>query len=409
MPNLNLNVNGRTVDPNSIRQIPVPEGETPESYVKKNEGLIRKNFRNELYFEHDKKLYVSEDKFVVDQLNPSKPNEAKLRVGSVPAVAVMIDKEPESHKVTDLTIEGASASTQEWIKKEIKVKTGDKVNLHDLQKQADKLFASNKFLSVDFSPSATDKGIKLTLKVQEVPDKIQFNGIAPNRQQALNQLFPKPLTRENIEKGMAALEAELEKDPQHLLRGLQSKIEGGQLQIMASLVEVPSQINIRGAAPADQDKIKGFFETQMNHTSIEKGIERLKDFYTKQGLVLPRMEFEVRGPQLLLDFATSPMPTRMEIKGVSVYPDAEVRKFFEQPLSMENIQKGMQALQKKYADDGYVLMPQKQDQASQGPPEMVSADLVKGVLTVNVHEAKMSDIVVTGNDKTQAEVITREL
>lgn len=36
----NLNINGRTVDPTSIRKIAVPEGETAKSYVQKNDALI---------------------------------------------------------------------------------------------------------------------------------------------------------------------------------------------------------------------------------------------------------------------------------------------------------------------------------------------------------------------------------
>lgn len=399
MSNMNLNVNGRTVDPSSIRQIPVPTGETPEGYVKKNESLIRKNFRDELYFQQDDKLFVTEDKFVISTLDPNKPGEAKLRMGSVPANVVLIDREPEGHKVTEVAIEGASPATKDWLSKELKVKAGEKVNLHDLQKQADKLFTSNKFLAVDFSPQASDKGIKLTLKVQEVPEKIEFNGIDAKRQASLEQLFPKPLNKENIAKGMQALEKELDKDPAHMLRGLDFQVDGGKLQIMASMVQVPSQLNVRGAAPADIDRIKGMFQQPYNHESIEQGIEKLKAFYTAQGLVLPKMDFEVRGQELNLDYGTAPMPTRVEIKGMSVYRQEEALKCFNQPYSMENIQAGMQALQKKYTDDGYLLMP----------PEGVSADLNKGVLTINVKEAKMSDIVITGNDKTKSEVITREL
>lgn len=399
MSNFNLNVNGRTVDPSTIRQIPVPAGETPESYVKKNEGLIRKNFRDELYFKQEDKLYVAEDKFVISTLDPNKPGEAKLRTGSVPASVVLIDREPDGHKVTEVSIEGASPQTKDWLSKELKVKAGEKVNLHDLQKQADKLFATNKFLAVDFSPQASDKGIKLTLKVQEVPDKIQFQGVEPSRQAALDQLFPKPLTKENIAKGMEALEKNLDQDPAHMLRGLDFQINGNQLQVMASLVPVPTRLNVQGAKPAELAQIQGLFQPPYNHEAIEQGIEKLKDFYTKQGLVLPRMDFAVQGQDLNLDYATAPMPTRLEVKGLSVYSEAEAKAFFKAPLSMENIQAGMQALQKKYADDGYLLMP----------PEGVSADLNKGVLTINVHEAKMSDIEITGNDKTKAEVITREL
>ena len=39
------------------------------------------------------------------------------------------------------------------------------------------------------------------------------------------------------------------------------------------------------------------------------------------------------------------MPTRTEFQGMSVYKPAEVEKLFPQPLTMENIQKGIAALQ----------------------------------------------------------------
>lgn len=403
----NLNVNGRTVDPASIRQIPVPEGETPAGYVKKNEGLIRKNFRDELYFENEGKLFVAEDKFVVESMGGNLKDH-KLRVGAVPAIPILLDNEPDAHKVTDLVIEGGGKH-EDWLKKELKVEKGDRINLHDLQKQADKLFESQKFLSVDFTPSATEKGVKLTLKVQPVPEQVQFQGLEASRSQNLEKLFPKPLTRENIAKGMQAVQTELEKDPTHLLRGLDFQISGGKLQVMTSQVQVPTQLGVRGASDSDLPKVRGFFESPYNQASIEKGLTQMKDFYAKQGLVMPRVDVMPRGEQLLLDFATAPMPTRMEIGGVSVYKKEDVQKLFPQPLTMENIQTGMAALQKKYAEDGYMLLPQADKEADQGPPDMVSADLSKGVLTINVKEARLSDVVVTGNDKTKQEIITREL
>ncbi|PKL78475.1 MAG: hypothetical protein CVV27_03275, partial [Candidatus Melainabacteria bacterium HGW-Melainabacteria-1] len=402
----NLNVNGRTVDPGSIRHISVPEGETPQSYVKKNEALIRKNFRDEMYYEQEGKLYVTEDKFVVESMGGNLKDH-KLRAGAVPAIPILLDNEPDAHKVTELVIEGAGKH-QDWLKKELKVEQGDRVNLHDLQKQADKLFASQKFLEVDFSPTATDKGIKLTLSVKPVPEQISFVGVEASRSKAFETHFPKPLTAENIHKGMAALETALEQDPQHLLRGLSYQINNGELQIMASQVQVPTKLNLRGANAEDSAKVQSFFSQPLNHGAIEKGIGQLKDFYAKQGLVVPRLEFEVQGDQLHLDFGTSPMPTRTEFKGMSVYKPEDIQKLFPMPLTMENIQKGMLALKQKYADDGYLLMPQPAD-GPNSAPETVSADLQRGVLTINVAEARLSDIVVTGNDKTKAEVIRREL
>lgn len=314
----------------------------------------------------------------------------------------------QTAKVTEISIEGAGPNTRAWLQNELKLKTGEKTSLQDLQKLADKLFASNQFLSVNFSLSTTDRGIRLTLKVQEVPERIQFIGIEdPGKQEDLVRFFPRPMTPENITRGMAALQNELENNPEHLLTGLDFKTEAGQLQILVSMVQVPTQLSLKGSDPADLEKIKRFFEPPYNNLSIEKGLERLMDFYTVQGLVLPFMDFEVRGEQLLLDFVTAPMPTKMEINGVSVYNNADVHKCFPSPLTMENIQKGIQALQQKYQDDGWLLRPQKQ--SGDGLPETVSADLNKDILTINVQEAIMSDIVISGKGKTLAEVITQEL
>lgn len=394
----NLNINGRTVDPRSIRQIPVPEGETAASYVNKNKALIQKNFRDELYFEHQGQLFVTEDKFAIEHLGTRNLKDTKLRVGAIPAVALLIDNEEDAHKVTDLKIEGASRH-RAWLLQELKVEKGERVNLHDLQKEADRLFKSDKFLSVDFTPKATDKGVELVLSVKEVPQKVNFHGMQTAQLNVAEQLFPKPMTRENIAKGMEALQNQMDKDPNFLLRGLDFQVNGDNLEVMVSTVQVPNQLKIQGGKPEEAAKIQSLFKAPYNHESIEAGMQALRKHYNDQGMVVPRLDFQVSSSELTVDFGTAAMPTRMEFAGMSVYPEADVKKLFPQPLNMDNIQVGLQALQKKYADDGYLLMP----------PEGVSADLAQGVLKVVVKEAKLSDVMLSGNDRTQADVIKREL
>ncbi|MGV3523216.1 MAG: BamA/OMP85 family outer membrane protein [Candidatus Sericytochromatia bacterium] len=394
----NLNVNGRTVDPKSIRQIPVPEGETPASFVQKNEGLIRKNFRDELYYESNGQLFATEDKFVIENIGIRNTSDAKLRVGAVPAVPILIDNEPDAHKVTEIEITGAGGSA-DWLKKELSIDKGERVNLHDLQKQADKLFASGRFLSVDFTPSATEQGVKLSLTLQEVPKEIQFQGLDTRRSQGLDALFPRPLTRENIAKGMDAVKKQLESDRGHLLRGVDFQVSGNTLQVVASTVQMPTQLSIAGATGAEAEQVRGLFAAPYTHANIEAGMGKLRDHYAQQGKILPRLEFQVQGQELKLDFATAPMPTRVAFSGMTVYKPEDVRKLFVEPLSMDHIQAGMQALQQKYQDDGYLLLA----------PEGVSADLTDGVLTLNVNEAKLGEIALSGNDKTKAEVIMREM
>jgi len=393
----NLNINGRTVDPSSIRKIAVPEGETAKSYVQKNDALIRKNFKDELYFEQNGELFVTEDRFVIESLGGNL-KDAKLRMGAVPAVALLLDNEADSHKVTDLEFKGASTET-EWLKKELGIKKGDHVNLHDLQKRADKLFKSNRFLSVNFVPTATDKGIKLSLEVTEVPKEIRFHGSDRSQEAALKAVFPQPLTQENIAKGMQELQKIQDKDPNSLLRGLDFKINGNGLDIMISRVQVPQNLNFVGLNLQESREIEGFFNKPLNYENIHAGMEKMRGHFAKEGMILPNLEFNVNGQDLTIQMSKAPMPTRTEIKGASVYPEAQIKALFKEPLTMENIQAGLRALEKKYNDDGYLLMP----------PEGVSADLNKGVLSIQVREAKLGDIQLSGNDKTKSEVIMREM
>ncbi len=396
----NLNVNGRTVDPNSIRKIAVPEGETPQSYVQKNEALIRKNFKDELYFEQSGELFVTEDRFVVESLGGNL-KDARLRVGALPAVPLLLDNEPDSHKITELEIKGSSSET-EWLKKELGLKKGDHVNLHDLQKRADKLFRSERFLGVNFVPTATDKGIKLTLEVTEVPKEIRFHGVNESMAAQLRPLFPQPLTQANIAKGMEAVQKLQDQDPSALLRGLDFKINGNQLDVMVSRAQVPQRLSFAGLSAQDQKELpalEGFFSKPLNYENIQQGMEKLRDHFAKQGYILPNLDFQVNGDDLTVRMSKAPMPTRMEMKGATVYPEAELKALFREPMTMENIQAGLRALEKKYNDDGYLLMP----------PEGVSADLEKGVLQIQVREAKLGDIELTGNDKTKTEVIMREM
>lgn len=394
----NVNINGRTVDPNSIRQIPVPEGESPASYLKKNEHQIRHNFKDELYFESKGELFVTEDKFVIENSGLGKLSEAKVRMGAVPAVPLMIDNEPNSHKIQELTISGASEH-KAWLEKELDLDKGDRINLHDLQKKANQLFKSNKFLSVNFVPTAAEKGINLKLEVQEVPSKIQFEGLRSQQAAVLEKLFPKPLTEDNIEKGLQAVQAAFDKNDQALLKGLQPQIHGNTLSIGVSEVTVPKELTFVGMDFNTAQTAQTFFQRPLNFENLEAGIDKLRKHYNDQGYTLPQLDFQVNGDEVTVQMSKTPMPTKMAFSGVTVYPEAEVKALFKSPLNMENIDKGLRALQAKYQEDGYVLMP----------PEGVSADLNKGVLTVNVREAKLGDVEFTGNDKTKENVLTREL
>ncbi|MBF2053189.1 MAG: BamA/TamA family outer membrane protein [Candidatus Sericytochromatia bacterium] len=399
----NVNINGRTVDPRSIRQIPVPEGETPKSYVEKNQSLISKNFRDELYFEHEGQLFVTEDKFVVENIGIRKAQDAKVRVDAIPAIPILIDNEPDAHKVTGIEIQGAGPH-QRWLEDNLKLKSGRAANLHDLQKEADRLFKSNRFLSVDFSPSATDKGIQLTLNVQPVPEKVQIHGLDPQRMQAMQDLFPKPLTRENIDKGLKALQSKMDQDSQVVVRQVQPHINGDSLDIYLDVSTLPSQLQVSGVPASEAETLKGFFQPPYNPASVDQGMEKLKAHYAERGQIVPQLTFtygqnEAGEGVLSVDLRSTEMPQQLDFKGMTVYSPEVAQALFPKPLTMENIQSGMQALQQKYADDGYLLMP----------PEGVSADLKDGQLTINVREAKLSDIAFSGNDKTKSEVLQREM
>lgn len=392
-----VNINGRTVDPNSIRKIQIPEGKNAAAYVKENENLIRNNFKDEIYFEVNGELFVSEDKFVVENLGLKGPQDAKIKMGSANAVALLIDDESETHKVTKLDIKGATTH-QKWLEKELDVEKGDKVSLHDLQKQADALFKTNKFLSVNFTPKAGKEGIELSLDVVEVPTQIKVNGAPAGEHAEIQKLFTQPLTRENITKGMESLQ-KYHDNKQALVAGLDFTVENGALNLQISRVQLPENLTFVGINMTDAKAVDGFFQKPFNYENIQKGMEQTRRHFEKQGLILPQFDFTVDGTELQVMMKKAPMPTSMKLTGMTVYKEADVKALFKEPLTMEHIQDGLKELQKKYADDGYVLLP----------PEGVSADLNKGVLTVVVKEAHLSDIEITGNDKTKSNVITREL
>lgn len=388
----NLNVNGRTADPNSIRQIPVPEGQKPADYLKANEGLIRKNFRDELYFEQDNALYVTEDKFVIQHLGLRNLSDTKLEMNAVPAIPLFLDNEPESHKATAVTIEGAG-NQQDWLNKELKIKPGGRVNLHDLQKEADRLFASERFLAVDFAPSASDKGVAITLKVQPVPEHIQWqgNGISA---QAVEAMFPRPLTRENINTGIEKLQAHFGHHEQFLLQDIQVDVQGDQLFLGASQAEIPQQLRVNGS-----EQHANLFPRPYTQENIEKGTVALRQALQAQGQIIPSLEVAVNGAELSVDYKSTDTPQRLTVNGSSVFPAQDLQDLVPRPLTMENIEKGLQAIKNHYQEAGYVLLE----------PDGVSADLSNGELNVTLREARLSEVAFTGNDKTQTEVLRREI
>lgn len=399
----NLNVNGRTVDPRSIRQVSVPAGKEPKAYLEENKDLIRKNFRDELYFEHEGQLFVTEDKFVVENLGIRDPKDAKLRVGAVPAIALMIDNEPEAHKVTELKIEGAGRH-KEWIEDNLKIEKGERINLHDMQKEADRLFASDRFLTVDFSPRASENGIELTLNVQAIPEQVKIQGLSQEQVTEYSTLFQKPLTRENIEAGMKALQAQLDSHGNMALKGMSQQVNGDSLEIYLDTTTLPSQMEVKGLSVQDAETAKQFFHQPFNPNNLNTGLEAMRKHFNDNHEILPQVEFIYGRNQagenvLTVDMHKAPMPDNLKFSGGSVYSAEEMQALFPKPLTMQNIQNGMQALQSKYSDDGYVLMP----------PEGVSADLKDGKLSINIKEAKMGELILTGNDKTQTEVIQREI
>ena len=388
----NLNINGRTADPNSIRQIPVPDGQKPADYLKANESLIRKNFRDELYFEQDNALYVTEDKFVIQNLGLRNLSDTKIQMNAIPAVPLFLDNEPESHKATEVKIEGAGKQ-QAWLDKELKIKPGGRVNLHDLQREADRLFDSQRFLAVDFVPSASEKGVAITLKVQPVPEQIQWQGQGVSAQ-AVEAMFPRPLTRENINTGIEKLQAHFRQNDQFLLQDIQVDVQGEQLLVGASQAEIPQQLQINGG-----DQHAALFPKPYTQANIEKGTLALRQALQAQGQIIPSLEVTVNGKSLSIDYKSTETPQALIVSGSSVFTDQALRDLVPRPLTMENIEKGLQAIKSHYQEAGYVLLE----------PDGVSADLSNGELNVIVREARLSAVAFTGNDKTQTEVLRREI
>lgn len=393
-----LTINGKTVSPASIQKIELSPGETPQSYVNKNEDVIKNNFKKEVFFEVNGELYVTNDEYAIKTADLKAGKDAKIVLDNTKAVAVLIDNESEEHKVIKINFEGAGQHL-DWLKKEIKIKEGKQISLEDLKSKSEKLFKSGKFLSLDVEPMPTKDGINLNVKVVEVPSKVEFKGIPDKEAVELAKLFPLPLNKDNIKKGLEAIPKYYQTTPDAILAGASPNINNSTLEVYLTRIPTPAKIAFDGLEETNKSEVDKFFQKPLNRENIDAGIKKMHEFYNAKGLMLTKQDVNVQGDELKIAINKAQMPKGMVIKGSSVYSGEELQKLFPQPLNLENIQKGLDKIKEKYNEAGYILMP----------PEGASADIKGDKVHIEIKEAKIGDIIITGNDKTKDVIINREL
>lgn len=134
---------------------------------------------------------------------------------------------------------------------------------------------------------------------------------------------------------------------------------------------------------------------------IDKDVEMLSQcgyFYR----VSPRYVETPSGVAVIYDVMPNAVVKSIVFKGVTVYKPEQLLPLLDTPLGQvlnnRGLQQGIQAVLKKYADDGYVL--------AKATDVDVALD---GTVTITIAEGIIESIVVTGNEKTAEYVITREL
>lgn len=108
------------------------------------------------------------------------------------------------------------------------------------------------------------------------------------------------------------------------------------------------------------------------------------------------------GERLIITVAEYPVLKGVTISGATLFPAAEIEKPFEpmkgRVINLKDIQEAIKSIEKRYADQGYVLARLVDMQ--------VSPD---GQLMLKIAEGTINAIQIAGNDETQDYVIRREI
>ena len=134
---------------------------------------------------------------------------------------------------------------------------------------------------------------------------------------------------------------------------------------------------------------------------VDKDVEMLTQcgyFYR----VSTRYVENVSGVSVLYDVMPNVIVKQILFKGDTIYKPEQLVPLLDTPigqiLNNRALQQGIQAVLKKYADDGFVL--------AKASDIDVAMD---GTVTITLTEGIIESIIVSGNDKTSEYVITREL
>ncbi len=154
---------------------------------------------------------------------------------------------------------------------------------------------------------------------------------------------------------------------------------------------------------ADIVNALGFHEGQeVKIADIQAGLQRVAGLGTFSAVVPTLTPGELGGILLTLQVKENPVLRSVRIEGVQHFKPDQVAKPFEplrgKILSVPNVKKAIAEVEERYAKDGLVL--------ARMYPMNLTPD---GVLVLQVREGVVSSLKIEGNNRTQENVIRREL
>lgn len=419
-----ISINGGKYLPDNFKKVDT-EGKDIETFLKENQDKIKTNFRDEIYVEFNKDLYVAEFK----NFPQSELKKEKISFIDMPGAEIkLIDDEMEKHPISKVTINGVTdPKLKKFIEETFDIKNGSKVTIDDiigkLKDLQDK--GKNKFLNIDVVPTPAPGGkageVDIAIQVVENPKDVTFSGVAPEDAKKLRELFQGDLTKENIQKGIDKVKDYFNNHPTKMLPSnpqypslTWTFDDKGNLNFKVNVIDLPSKANVNvvvqnnegrmvpdSMTADDKAAVDKAFKAPLSQKNIEDGIKSLSEYYGKKGMMLvnPRLNINEKG-ELNVDFMKVKAPQKMTVTGMEVFDADDIKKHFKQPLSLQSIDEGTEAVKKMYKDAGYVLT---------GPNEGVSVDTDGNELRININVAKFDGFEVFGNPDTKDNTITREL
>lgn len=156
---------------------------------------------------------------------------------------------------------------------------------------------SNSNLNIEINTVSLPKNINLNLSKYN-SSKVSFN---QEDQKNIQESFVKPLTPDNIQKGLTKLEEIYNKKGQTIINP-DITLNGENIDINISSTEIPTKISIDNPEVFKEKDIIRNFKKPLNIENIRKGVDKVKNMYKDAGYVLNNdgVQVELSGKELKL-------------------------------------------------------------------------------------------------------------